>query len=53
MIFSHFLHNPADAENVLNLVNIDEQHTCLHFKRAIDVVLKKFDEHDNVAGAEE
>ena len=32
-IFSHFvLTLSADAENVLNLINIDEQRTRLHFK---------------------
>ena len=33
VIVNHFLSDPADADNVLNLVNIDGQLTCLQFKR--------------------
>ena len=34
VIFSYFfLCDPADAENVLNLVNISGQYICMHFKR--------------------
>ena len=32
--FGHFVsHDPADAETMLNLINIDRQRTSLHFKR--------------------
>ena len=34
VMFNHFLSDPADADNVLNLVNIDGQRICLQFKRA-------------------
>ena len=35
VIFSHvFLHDPAMQKNMLNVVNIDGQCVCIHFKRA-------------------
>ena len=32
-------------KNLLNLVSIDRQHTCLNFKSQKYVMLTKFDEH--------
>ena len=32
-------------KNMLNLVNIEGQNTCMHFKRAWDAFLTKYDQH--------